>query len=57
MFGAPSGGLAACGHQGFEPTMVLSMVPPNGVLLPALMLASLFRRDRVWTPRFAFALS
>jgi hypothetical protein len=29
-----------------EPAMVLSMVPPNGVLLPALMLASLFHRDR-----------
>jgi hypothetical protein len=32
MFGAPGGGFCGCGHHGFEPAMVLPMVPPNGGL-------------------------
>src|SRR5690242_15421165 len=38
MFGAPAGGFVASGHQGFEPVMVLPILPPNGGLAPALML-------------------
>src|SRR5437016_11427855 len=42
MFGAPSGGFGADGHQGFEPATVLPIVPPNGFALPAAMLSSRF---------------
>ena len=36
MFGAPSGGFGASGHQGFDSATVLPTVPQNGVPLPAL---------------------
>jgi hypothetical protein len=40
--GAPAGGFAADGHQGFEAATVLPIVPPNGLALPAAMLSSQF---------------
>lgn len=47
MFGAPSGGLGASGHQGFDSATVLPTVPRNGVPLFALICFSLLVARRL----------